>query len=83
MISYQAFRYELDPNKRQRTHLARHAGAARFAYNWGLARRIELFRHSGLSTNAIELHRELNRLKPTAYRWMYDVSKCAPTGGST
>jgi putative transposase len=78
LTGYQAFRYELDPTKRQRTNLARHAGCARFAYNWGLARRIELYRHGGLSTNAIELHRELNRLKPIEYRWMYDVSKCAP-----
>ncbi len=78
MIGYQAFRYELDPNNVQRTHLARHVGAARFAYNWGLARRMELFRHGGSSTNAIELHRELNRLKATAYPWMYEVSKCAP-----
>ncbi len=36
---HQAFRYELDPNDRQRTHLAQHAGCARFTYNWGLARR--------------------------------------------
>jgi len=32
----QAFRYELDPNTTAREALARHAGTARFAYNWGL-----------------------------------------------
>lgn len=37
MIVHQAFRFELDPNDRQRTALAKHAGAARYAYNWGLA----------------------------------------------
>jgi putative transposase len=27
---------------------------------------------------AIDLHKELNKLKRTDYPWMYDVSKCAP-----
>jgi len=33
-----AFKTELDLNNVQRTHCAQHAGAARYAYNWGLAR---------------------------------------------
>ena len=33
----QAFRFELDPNREARIALAKHVGAARFAYNWGLA----------------------------------------------
>lgn len=37
MLTHQAYRYELKPNNKQRTLLAKHAGAARFAYNWGLA----------------------------------------------
>ncbi|CDM65201.1 RNA-guided endonuclease InsQ/TnpB family protein [Pyrinomonas methylaliphatogenes] len=73
-----AYRYELDPNVQQRILLAKHAGAARFAYNWGLARRIELYQQTGKSTNAIEQHRELNRLKKTQFPWLYEVSKCAP-----
>ncbi|MBE3574678.1 MAG: IS200/IS605 family element transposase accessory protein TnpB [Firmicutes bacterium] len=73
-----AYRYELDPNVQQRILLAKHAGAARFAYNWGLARRIEFYQQTGKSTNAMEQHRELNRLKKTQFPWMYEVSKCAP-----
>ncbi|HAI22064.1 MAG TPA: hypothetical protein DCM14_09270 [Clostridiales bacterium UBA8153] len=30
-----AYQTELDPNHVQRTALLRHAGAARWAYNWG------------------------------------------------
>ncbi len=81
MIVTQAFRYELDPNNVERTLLAKHAGAARFAWNWGLARRIERFeKHEGRAkfTSAVEQHRELNALKQTEYPWMYEVSKCAP-----
>jgi len=32
-----AFRFELDPNQKARAALAKHVGAARFAYNWGPA----------------------------------------------
>lgn len=73
-----AFRYELDPNVQQRILLAKHAGAARFAFNWGLAHRIDLYQKTGKSTNAIAQHRELNALKKTEFPWMYEVSKCAP-----
>lgn len=34
---HQAFRFELDPNNEVLSALASHAGAARYAYNWGLA----------------------------------------------
>jgi putative transposase len=73
-----AYKTELDPNNVQRTSLLKHAGAARFAYNWGLARRMEEYVMTGKSSNAIELHRQLNALKKTDFPWMYEVSKCAP-----
>ncbi|MEX1336742.1 RNA-guided endonuclease InsQ/TnpB family protein, partial [Hydrogenibacillus schlegelii] len=78
MKIHRAYRYELDPNTEQRILLAKHAGAARFAYNWGLARWIEIYEKEGRTTNAIELHRELNRLKKTDFPWLYEVSKWAP-----
>ncbi len=37
MLVHQAFRFELAPDNVARSALASHAGAARFAYNWGLA----------------------------------------------
>jgi putative transposase len=73
-----AYKTELDLNNKQRTCLAKHAGTARFAYNWGLARKIAAYQ-AGLHTpTAIDLHRELNVLKKTELNWMYEVSKCAP-----
>lgn len=33
----QAYRYALDPTPEQAAALASHCGAARFAFNWGLA----------------------------------------------
>jgi len=73
-----AYKTELDPNEEQRTLLLKHAGAARFAWNWGLARRVEEYQAMGKSSNAIEQHRELNALKATEFPWRYEVSKCAP-----
>lgn len=73
-----AYRYELKPNVQQRILLAKHAGTARFAYNWGLKERIDLYEKEKKSTNAVEQHRILNSLKSQEFPWMYEVSKCAP-----
>lgn len=73
-----AYKVELNPNDKQTTLLLKHCGAARFTYNWGLAQRIKLYQEQKKSTNAIEQHRELNKLKQTDFPWMYEVSKCSP-----
>ena len=73
-----ACKTELKPNASQRQALANHAGAARFAYNWGLARKVESYEFTGKAPRAIDLHRELNVLKKTSCPWLYEVSKCAP-----
>jgi putative transposase len=73
-----AYKTELDLNNEQITACKKHAGAARWAYNWGLRRKQEAYRQTGTSPSAIDLHRELNALKQTELPWMYEVSKCAP-----
>jgi putative transposase len=73
-----AYKTELDLNNEQVTACKRHAGAARYAYNWGLARKQDAYRATGKSPSAIDLHRELNARKKTDLPWMYTVSKCAP-----
>jgi putative transposase len=78
MLVTRAYKTELDLNNEQVTACKRHAGAARFAYNWGLKLKQERYKATGKSPYAMELHRELNALKKTDLPWMYDVSKCAP-----
>jgi transposase len=73
-----AYTTELDLNDQQVTACKQHAGAARWAYNWGLRVKQERYKASKKRPTAIELHRELNALKKTQVPWMYDVSKCAP-----
>ena len=72
------YKTELDLNTRQKTMCLQHAGAARWAYNWGLARKKEIYEQTGKTISAMELHKELNVLKQTEIPWMYEVSKSAP-----
>lgn len=78
MLIYRSYRTELDPTATQRLLLTKHCGAARFAYNWGLARRNAEYERTGRVLTSIDLHRELNQLKQSELAWMYEVSKCAP-----
>lgn len=83
MKTVRGYKTELDPNNTRLTELFQHAGAARWAFNWGLRRKISTYEETGKSPSAIDLHRELNLLKKTPVEdggvpWMYGVSKCAP-----
>lgn len=78
MEIFRAFKVELDPNNVQRTAFLKHAGAARFAWNWGLARRKAEYEKTGKSSNAIEQYHQLTVLKKTDFPWLYEVSKAAP-----
>ncbi|GHO47744.1 transposase [Ktedonospora formicarum] len=70
------YRGELDLNNVQKTLCRKHAGAARWAYNYGLRRKQEAYKAGQKTPTAIDLHREINALKPSE-PWMYAVSKCA------
>ncbi len=72
------YKTELDLNNKQKTACLQHAGTARYAYNWALAKKIEAYKKGEKVPTAIDLHRALNKLKQTELSWMYRVSKCAP-----
>jgi len=78
MLIQRGYKTELHPNNKQHTLLLKHAGAARFAYNWGLAQKKTAIEAKTKVPNAIELHRRLNAIKSTELPWMYEVSKCSP-----
>jgi putative transposase len=78
MEIFRAYKVELDPTNAQIALFRRHAGAARWVWNWALARRIQEYKETGKSSNAIEQHRQLVALKKTELSWLYEVSKCAP-----
>ncbi len=91
-----ARKVEIQPTPTQRQALLQHAGSARWAYNFGLRRKMEAIdaRKAAIAAGAdpkcapkvptaIDLHRELNRLKKVPVEqggvpWMYKASKAAP-----
>jgi len=78
MQHQRGYKLALDLNNKQATLARKHAGAARWAYNWGLSRKKAAYAAGVLTPSAIDLHRSLNALKKTELPWMYEVSKCAP-----
>jgi putative transposase len=73
-----SFKTELKPNNKQRTLLVKHCGVARFTYNLGLNRQIENKKNGNKFLTAIDLHKELVKLKNTDYPWLREVSKWVP-----
>src|SRR5579864_6466203 len=69
------YKTELDPTVKQRILLCKSAGTARFAYNYGLARKQEVYTERGQSISAIDLQKELTTRKHTDLPWLKGVSK--------
>jgi putative transposase len=75
----QAYRFALDPCVAQERALRSHAGAARFAWNWGLAMCKERYEAEGTWYSAIDLHKLWNAQKKAdpSLTWWGENSKCA------
>ena len=69
---------KLKVNNKQKTILAKHAGIARHAYNWGLATCISEYKETKKRPSAITLHNRLVAEVKSQNPWYYEVSKCAP-----
>jgi len=74
----QGFKTKLDLNNKQKTMMAKHAGVARHAYNWGLQICFEALEKQEKIPSAIDLHKKLVAEIKTVNTWYYEVSKCAP-----
>ena len=79
------FKTELKVNKTQKNLLAKHAGVARHAWNWGLGLTKQILDNNRENPedkikfpSAIDLHKWLVALVKPEYPWYYEVSKCAP-----
>ena len=65
----------LVPNNVQNTKMFQYAGAARFAYNWALAREKENYEKGGKFISDSELRKEFTRLRNSAeYAWLQNIS---------
>ena len=79
------FKTELKVNNTQRILLAKHAGVARHAWNWGLNLTKQILDNNRDNSEnkikfptAIDLHKWLVTLVKPECPWYYEVSKCAP-----
>lgn len=75
----QAYRFALNPTPAQERMLRSHAGAVRFAWNWGLAKCKERYEVEGKWYSGIDLHKLWNAAKKAdpALAWWSENSKCA------
>jgi putative transposase len=79
MRMVQAYRFALNPTPELERALRSHAGAARFAWNWGLARCMERHGAEGRWYSGTDLHKLWNAQKKAdpALAWWCQNSKCA------
>jgi putative transposase len=68
----------LELNNKQKTLARKHAGTARFAYNWGLHKSQELIEKGGKRPSGIDLHKLWVAEVKSTNEWTYEVSKCSP-----
>ena len=78
---YRAWHGLLDPAHRQRSMLGRYAGAARFAYNFGIRRCAEEREAGRKRPTAFTLQKEIVALKSGDLPWLREVSKCCAESG--
>ncbi len=79
------FKTKLKLNNQQRTQMAKHAGVARHAWNWGNGLTKQILEHNQNNPSdklkfpsSIDLHKWLVALVKPQYPWYYESSKCAP-----
>ncbi|MFD0855922.1 helix-turn-helix domain-containing protein [Actinomadura adrarensis] len=74
----QAYRFALDPTPAQERALWSHAGASRFAWNWGLAACRTRYDTEGKWWSGPEMHKLWNTVKKAdpALGWWGENSKC-------
>lgn len=75
---------ELKPNNKQKTYFSKACGISRFAYNWGLARWIELYEANKLLNkedrvriSGMSLNKEFNSIKKEQFPFTSEVTKYA------
>jgi putative transposase len=80
-----SFKTELKLNNYQKTQLAKHAGVARHAWNWGLDMCKKILNYNQENPteklrfpSAIDLHKLLVNLVKAENPWYYEVSKTSP-----
>ena len=78
---YRSHKIRLEPNNKQLTQFRKHAGCARYAYNFALEIGEKVYAETGKSPSAIDIHKMFVRMEKSKYDWLYEVSKCCTQQG--
>jgi putative transposase len=77
-IKMKSLKVRLEFNNAEQTLASQHAGAARYAYNWGLEKSQKAIESGAKRPSAIQLHKDWVVFKHTEATWAQSLSKCAP-----
>jgi len=79
MLVHKGHKIQLLPNDKQQTKFLQWAGVHRWAYNWGLNRKIKAYCETGKSPGGYVLANDIVVLKRTGgYAWLKDAPKSIP-----
>ncbi|MEI7505137.1 MAG: RNA-guided endonuclease TnpB family protein, partial [Paludibacter sp.] len=76
-----SIKVRLELNNKQTTLANKHAGVARYAYNWGKSVCDLAIQNKEHRPTAIDLHKKFVAEEKTIKPWLYEVSKCSPQQG--
>src|SRR5262245_24674587 len=75
-----AHKIRLNPTPGQEQYFRKASGTARFVYNWGLREIKRALDEQRKPDSALALKARFNAIKPEAFPWVYEVTKCAVEG---
>lgn len=73
-----SIKIRLELNNKQITLANKHAGVARYAYNWGKSVCDNAIQNKEKRPTAIDLHKKFVAEEKQTKNWLYEVSKCSP-----
>ena len=76
-----SIKVRLKLNNKQRTLANKHAGVARYAYNWGKSVCDLAIQNKEHRPSAIDLHKKFVAEEKSIKPWLYEVSKYSPQQG--
>jgi putative transposase len=71
---FKAYRYRIYPDSQQRQLIAKHFGASRFVYNYGLAQKVEAYKKDKGKISRFDLQKQIVLSKKDERPWLKEVN---------
>ena len=76
MSKFRSHKIRLEPTNKQVTQFKKHAGCARYAYNFAVETSERIYAECGHQVSYVDLNKIFVRCQKKKYDWLYEVSKC-------